>query len=301
MSTYKCYLCPECNGRACKGQMPGMGGSLESRNFILNCDGWKEEEKSMGLTAESLTAEEKAMLKTKVALAPMTGAIQNCGFPDEKQFYVDMVRGCLEAGVAVTLGDGAPDDKLLFGLDAVRMARETFADAKAHVFLKPYPNEKLFQRIEWAQDVACGFGVDIDAYNIITMRETAHLEKKTPELMKELKQKVNSLGLPLIIKGIFTKEDLELCKEVKPDVALVSNHGGRVETEIGSTVEFLKAHVDELKNSCGHIWVDGGIRTALDIKCALSLGADFTLIGRPFVTALARGSIPAYIDSLFLK
>lgn len=279
--------------------MPGMGGVFESKNFILNCDGWKLAEKEMGLTEGCLSSEEKASLIDKTALAPMTGAIQNCGFPDERQFYMDMVRGCLEAGVRVTLGDGAPDEKLLFGLEAVREARKSFPEAKAHVFLKPYPNEKILERIEWAKDIACGIGVDIDAYNIVTMRQTAHLEKKTPELMMELKQKANSLGLPLIIKGIFTKEDLELCHEVKPDVALVSNHGGRVETEIGSTVDFLKAHGTQLKKDCGQVWVDGGIRTALDIKCALNLGADFTLIGRPFVTALAKGSIQNYIDKMF--
>ena len=35
-SNKKCYLCPICNGQACKGQMPGMGGINNSFNFISN-------------------------------------------------------------------------------------------------------------------------------------------------------------------------------------------------------------------------------------------------------------------------
>ena len=33
---YKCRLCKECNGKACIGELPGMGGVFESSNFILN-------------------------------------------------------------------------------------------------------------------------------------------------------------------------------------------------------------------------------------------------------------------------
>ena len=41
------------------------------------------------------------------------------------------------------------------------------------------------------------------------------------------------------------------CRAVRPDIAVVSNHGGRVDTSIGSTAEFLKAAAGELHSCCG--------------------------------------------------
>jgi isopentenyl diphosphate isomerase/L-lactate dehydrogenase-like FMN-dependent dehydrogenase len=46
---------------------------------------------------------------------------------------------------------------------------------------------------------------------------------------------------------------------------------------------------EDLINSCDQIWIDGGLRTPLDIATALSLGASQVLIGRPFISALCRG------------
>ena len=74
-------------------------------------------------------------------------------------------------------------------------------------------------------------------------------------------------------------------KEVRPDVVYISNHGGRVETRLGSTGDFLKAYADELKNYCDQIWVDGGIRTRRDIQTALYYGADQVIMARPLIRA----------------
>ena len=49
------------------------------------------------------------------------------------------------------------------------------------------------------------------------------------------------------------------------------------------------------------IFVDGGIRTGMDVFKALALGADAVLIGRPFVTAVygagAEG-VQAYMNKI---
>ena len=44
---FKCRNCKVCNGYGCKGQMPGMGGPNQSKNFILNCAAWKEAYKKL--------------------------------------------------------------------------------------------------------------------------------------------------------------------------------------------------------------------------------------------------------------
>ena len=121
------------------------------------------------------------------------------------------------------------------------------------------------------------------------MKNLIPLEKKTAGQLIQIKEALQKKGIRFAIKGIFNAEDIQLVKEVQPDIAYISNHGGRVETRIGSTAEFLQNYGDELRPYCKEIWVDGGIRSALDIATAMAFGADRVLIGRPFVSAFCKG------------
>ena len=147
------------------------------------------------------------------------------------------------------------------------------------------------ERAEWAIPVAEYIGVDIDSYNIVTMRNKVHLEKKTAAQLNELRR---ATKLPLVVKGVFTQESLDLIEELKPEVAYISNHGGRVETDIGSTAEFMLANIARIKKSAAAVWVDGGLRSKEDIAAALALGAEEALLGRPIISSFlesgAKGS-----------
>ena len=274
MGDFKCNFCSKCNGKGCIGQMPGMGGVFESRNFILNCAAWEK--------IRDAEAEKDFAPDVKIRLAPMTGGVENVGYPDERQFYLDLIQSCVHADVGLSIGDGCPDSKLDWGIEAVKNQ----PGKKAAVFIKPYPQDRIFERFEKAMDIAECFGIDIDSYNIATMREKVHLEKKSPAKLIEIKKYLNSKGFPFVVKGIFTDADLDSVSEVKPDVAFISNHGGRVETRIGSTAEFLAAHHDFLKSKSGTIWIDGGIRNMSQARTAAFYGASEVLVGRPFASAV---------------
>ncbi|MCR5621544.1 MAG: alpha-hydroxy-acid oxidizing protein [Treponema sp.] len=255
--------------------MPGMGGPFDSRNFIHNCDDWS-----------SISFGSKIAALPQLRLAPITGAIENVGYPDEKSFYMDLIRFACERGIKLSIGDGTPDFKLQYGIEAVREQQKTLPNLKAAVFIKPYPNEKILERSAWASDIAEIYGIDIDAYNIITMRNLVHLEQKSPAMLLELKKKFNAKGAMFAIKGVFKDEDIETVKEVKPDIIYISNHGGRVETREGSTANFLEAHAATLSANCHKLWIDGGIRLSAQMKKAASHGVDTVLLGRPIVSAL---------------
>lgn len=279
---FKCKFCAECSGLACAGELPGMGGVFGGKNNILNCAAWKKIFSELNPTqiqnAESKLNEAGAEF---FRLAPITGAVENIGWNDEESFYAPFVKSCAQAKIGLSIGDGIPDQKLLFGINAVR----ALAPQRAAVFLKPYPQQKLFERIEWAADIMEFLGIDIDAYNIATMRGKAHLEKKTAAQLRELRRLAK---IPFVVKGVFTKADLDLVEELQPDVALVSNHGGRVETDVGSTAEFLQNNFVFLKKHCGQVWVDGGIRTRQDAITAAALGAEQILLGRPLISAFCK-------------
>ena len=59
----------------------------------------------------------------------------------------------------------------------------------------------------------------------------------------------------------------------------------RVETEIGSSAHFLVKNAQLLKNYCKEIWIDGGIRSKLDIQTAIFYGASQVIMARPFIHA----------------
>ena len=252
-----------------------MGGTDDNTNFILNCQGWRR-----------YKADEKFLSNFKISdfplgLAPMTGAVENIGWKDEESFYFEMLSSAKDAGFFLTIGDGCPDEKLIYGIKALSSLK-----AKASVFCKPYPQEKLLDRLFWGQDVMEAGGIDIDSFNIATMRDKVHLEKKGPGELKEIKKELNSKGLPFIIKGIFNKEDIDLCSQVLPDIAYVSNHGGRIPSRRGAVADFLFQNAQSLKSFSGQIWCDGGIRSKDDIISAAFSGASRVLIGRPCATAL---------------
>ena len=284
---FKCHNCAVCNGKGCLGELPGMGGVRESENFILNCDGWK-------ITREMLTEipdfpHDDLMLKGGeipggiLRLAPITGAVENIGFGEEVPYYQRMIFAAWKAGFKLSIGDGCPDEKLQSGIQAVKSLQSDYPNAKAAVFIKPYEDAKFYERMDWADGATEVIGIDIDSYNIVTMRNLVHLEKKSAEQLKAIRARTT---LPFAIKGVFTQEDVQLIRDVKPDIAYISNHGGRVDTRRGSTAEFLLQYAKVIRQNCGELWIDGGIRTPDDIRTALSLGASQVLIGRPLITAL---------------
>lgn len=268
----KCHRCSECNGQACENMLPGLGGVMDGANFKANYNDWKQLYKEFIQQVSNIKIEPKM-----IRCGPVTGAIENIGYTNEKDFYLPYLQNTMNAGFGLCVGDGTPDEKLHFGIEAIRTLQ-----TKAAFFLKPYPQDLLYKRIELVKPYASYIGVDIDSYNILTMRNLVHLEKKKAEQLQDLRKKAD---LPFVIKGVFTQDDIQLVQDLKPEVVYISNHGGRVETRKGSTAQFLKENIEELKKHCKQVWVDGGIRTLQDIQTAKFLGADQAILARPFIKA----------------
>ncbi|MDQ9893225.1 alpha-hydroxy-acid oxidizing protein, partial [Acinetobacter baumannii] len=69
--------------------------------------------------------------------------------------------------------------------------------------------------------------------------------------------------------------------EAGASAIIVSNHGGRVLDQCPATAEVLEDIVKAV-NGKMKIFVDGGIRSGVDVFKALALGADGVVIARPF-------------------
>ena len=118
--------------------------------------------------------------------------------------------------------------------------------------------------------------------------------------VEDLKAIAEMAGAPFIVKGVMTVKGALKAKEAGAAAIVVSNHGGRVQDQCPATAEVLPEIVKAVGGSM-KIFVDGGIRSGVDIFKALALGADAVIIARPFVTAVYGGAeegVKAYIDKL---
>jgi isopentenyl diphosphate isomerase/L-lactate dehydrogenase-like FMN-dependent dehydrogenase len=102
------------------------------------------------------------------------------------------------------------------------------------------------------------------------------------------------------VKGIVTGEDAEQCVKHGADGIIVSNHGGRDEETLRSTIESLPEVAAAVRGRIP-VLVDGGVRRGTDVFKALALGATAVGIGRPQVWGLAafgQAGVEAVVDIL---
>ena len=77
----------------------------------------------------------------------------------------------------------------------------------------------------------------------------------------------------------------------------MSNHGGRQLDAVASSVSKLPAVVDAIGDAA-EVYVDGGIRSGIDVVRAVALGARGVLMGRPWLYALAANGEAGIRDLL---
>ena len=88
----------------------------------------------------------------------------------------------------------------------------------------------------------------------------------------------------LILKGVMSADDAVRIRDTGVDAVYVSNHGGRQLDAAPAAIDMLP----EIRQAVGvdyPLIFDSGIRSGEGIVKALALGADFVMLGRPFLYA----------------
>ncbi len=93
-------------------------------------------------------------------------------------------------------------------------------------------------------------------------------------------------GLPVLVKGVLTREDALLACEHGAAGIVVSNHGGRQLDGVSATIDALPEVVEAVAGRVP-VLVDGGVRRGTDVVKALALGAEAVLAGRAPLWGLA--------------
>ncbi|WP_341925347.1 alpha-hydroxy acid oxidase [Nocardioides psychrotolerans] len=95
-------------------------------------------------------------------------------------------------------------------------------------------------------------------------------------------------GLPVVVKGVLRPDDAVRCVQAGARAVWVSNHGGRQLDRAVSTAAVVRDVIAAVGDQA-QVYVDGGVRSGLDVVAALSLGADAVFLGRLALYALTDG------------
>ena len=295
-----CKACPECNGRACKNQMPGPGAKGIGDTAIRNYDKWKEIRVQMDTLVEKRPIDTSLSLFGKNFQYPFfagpVGAV-NMHYGDSLNdvSYNDiLVSSCAEFGIAAFTGDGMDSNVMMAATEAIKKAGGLGIPT-----VKPWNVELVREKMALVKDAgAFAAAMDIDAAGLPFLKNFN--PPAGSKSVEELREIVKAAGVPFIVKGIMTVKGALKAKEAGAAAIVVSNHGGRVLDQCPATAEVLEEIAKAVDGSM-KIFVDGGIRSGTDVFKALALGADAVIIARPFVTAVyggGREGVEAYIQKI---
>ncbi len=296
-----CKGCSICNGKACRNQIPGPGAKGVGDTAIRNYEKWQEIRVVMDTICENGTPDTSFELFGRTFRYPFfagpLGAV-NLHYGDKYNdlTYNDiLVRSCCENGIAAFTGDGV-DPKVI---EAATKAIGSVGGMGVPT-VKPWNLDIIREKLALCK-AAGSFAVamDVDAAGLPFLKNlTPPAGSKTVEELAEIAQLA---GVPFIVKGIMSVKGAMKAKKAGAAGIVVSNHGGRVLDQCAATAEVLGEIAEALRGSGMKIFVDGGIRSGVDVFKALALGADAVLICRPFVPAIYGGAeegVKLYIEKI---
>lgn len=295
-----CKACPVCNGAACGNTMPGPGAKGVGDLAMKNYRKWQEIRINMDTICEQKELNTEVELFGKRFAYPFfagpVGAVKlHYGEKYTDQQYNEiLLKGCADNGIAAFTGDGTDYNVMIEATAAIRglggMGIPT---------VKPWDLDTIREKMELVKKSgAFAVAMDIDAAGL------PFLQNLNPpagsKSVDELKEIVKMAEIPFILKGVMTPKGALKALEAGVQGIIVSNHGGRVLDQCPASAEVLPSIVKAVGGQM-KVFVDGGIRTGVDVFKALALGADAVLIARPFVTAVYGGAedgVRAYVNKL---
>lgn len=286
----RCRVCPECDGVACSGEVPGMGGIDSGAAFRNNLTALEQHKLKM-VTFHEVKKPDTSLtlfgvkLSMPIMSAVTGGVTYNMGLQGkvtEEEYMEGIVAGCIQAGTIGFAADGIGDPLSVYETRLKTVAKYR---GQAAAQIKPRTQAEIIERIRLIEQAGAPFfAIDIDSAG----RASRALPGKTvePKTLKQLREIAKSTKLPFIIKGIMTVDEAKKAIDVGAAGIVVSNHGGRVLDHTPGPASVLASIADSVKGKIV-ILSDGGIRYGADVLKSLALGADAVLVGRPLI----RGSV----------
>lgn len=296
-----CASCPVCDGRACGNKIPGPGAKGSGTVARENREAWSRFKLNMDTFHEPFEADSAysffgRMLAAPIMVAPVGDVERHYGDELTMDAYNEMVtRGAVAAGTLAWTGDGVHENIYAHACECIGALK----GAGVAVF-KPWAPETVDAKRALAQEAGvAALAMDVDSCGLPFLKGL--VPAAGPKSVGALRGIIEACGdMPFIVKGVMTPKAARACVEAGAAGIVVSNHGGRVLDGCPATADVLSAIVKAVPEGFP-VFVDGGIRTGVDVFRALALGAAAALICRPFVVAVYGGGeqgVAAYFEQL---
>ncbi len=280
-----CKACPVCNGRACANSMPGPGSKAPGNVAARNYDKWQEICVNMDTLCPNADPDISfefcgRTFSAPVFMAPL-GAVDMHYGPKHTDFTYNsiLIKSAYEYGLMAMTGDGVNPEIMKSAVQDMLKV-----EGIGMPTIKPWNKEAVFEKLDILNNNHIfAAAMDVDGAGLPFLKAmNPNAGSKSVDEMREI---IRYAQMPFVIKGIMTPEGAQKAVDAGAAGIVVSNHGGRVQGGVPSTAEVLPAIAEKVKGKLT-IFVDGGIRSGLDIFRAIALGADGVLIGRPVLTAI---------------
>ncbi len=202
---------------------------------------------------------------------------------------LSLARGLKSAGSLMWTGTPIPQNLKEIAATGVPLVANVkpFADRdKVHATL----DHVIEQGVTWV-------GIEVDAGQGTKVGDREMGIDCSPLSLRDIETIKKRVPIPLVCKGILSREDAEKCVDAGVDVVFVSNHGGHTLDYLPHPFQVMDEIVEVTKGKTELI-VDGGIRRGSDVLKGLAFGASLVGLGRPILYALAAGGEEGITDLL---
>jgi isopentenyl diphosphate isomerase/L-lactate dehydrogenase-like FMN-dependent dehydrogenase len=154
--------------------------------------------------------------------------------------------------------------------------------------VKPYRDRsKLEEEIETIVEAGVTWlGLEIDSGQGTKVQDKEMAFDCSPWAQKEIEAIKNKAPMPLVCKGILSREDALKCIDAGADLLVVSHHGGHTLDYMPHPLQVMDEIVQAV-NGKVPLMIDGGFRRGSDVLKGLASGADLVGLGRPILYGLA--------------
>jgi len=285
----RCRVCPECDGQACAGEVPGMGGIGTGASFRNNVTALRRLNLKLR-TLHDVARPDTGVkvfehaLELPVICASLGGTTYNMGAKmSEEDFIEAALGGARSAGTLGLVADGTEDP-----LETYQLRLKAIARHGGIAVIKPRAQKDIVERIRLVEEAgALAVAVDVDSAGRAA-RAAKLGQVIEPKTSKQLRELVKATRLPFIVKGVMTPEEARMALDAGAAGIVVSNHGGRVLDHTPGTADVLPAIAEAVKGKAV-VFADGGVRTGYDVLKMLALGAQVVLVGRPIIRGAHGG------------
>lgn len=295
-----CKACAVCDGKGCRGAIPGPGAKGSGTVAIANYAAWQSISVNMDTFHEPFEADTTFSffgreLKAPIMVAPVGDVQRHYGTALTMDAYNDHITaGAVEAGTIAWTGDGVDPGIYRHACDDLKAL-----NGAGVAVCKPWSHDVVDEKLALAADAGVtAVAMDVDSAGLPFLKGV--VPPAGPKSEQALAEIIASCPLPFIVKGVMTPSAAEKAVRAGAAGIVVSNHGGRVLDGTPPTASVLPAIAASVPdNVC--VLVDGGLRSGLDVFRALALGADAVLVCRPFVvTVYGAGAegVKGYFDQL---